>query len=257
MPAETRALLAEAMDRAARYIELVPDPNIGEYARATARISDATSGRLALVYDPRYAHELGYLVAHECGHIIRLYSVPEAFRVVPVTTTEHRAGLAKEGSQLLARLHRAGMPESALGRLLNMWLEGIVRQVWNFPADMRIERWLKGNYPGLASLQETALRGQVEENQRTLPNSIKEMTPAKVYHASNVMNSAYARYISRLLESRQVFSVYRRSDFGDAGRRLADEIWDSEDRGYFSDVEDATRWAEILGIEEWFEWRPL
>ena len=138
-----------------------------------------------------------------------------------------------------------------------MWLEEVVRQVWNFPADMGIERWIRKDHPELGPLQEAALRGQIEDNQKALSFEVKEMSPGRVYESANTMNAAYARYVSHLLGSRNLFAPYRRIGYGAIGRRMEDEIWDTEVKGYYSDVEEAQKWAGPLGINDWFEWRAL
>ena len=55
----------------------------------------------------------------------------------------------------------------------------------------------------------------------------------------------------------QVHVAYNASRRTQEGKGLADSIWETEDTGYYSDVEDARRWAEELGLDGWSEWRRL
>ena len=140
---ESQLILAEAMDLSGKYIDIVPDPSVSEYARATIRVSEASGGTMTLAYGPQYEDQLGYLVGHECGHVIRMYSVPDEARLAPVTTANRRARVTREWYPHLQKLSRIGVPDDGLADLVTRWLEGIIRQLWNFPADMRIERWIR------------------------------------------------------------------------------------------------------------------
>ncbi len=245
------------MDLSHLYIDILPDPGISSYANATLELGHSEGGRIALKYDPSHFDELGYLVAHECGHLIRMHSVPEDARSVPAITRSHRAQVIRDVGRDIRKLHRQGLPEGVLGGMVNFLHEGLVRQVMNYPADMRIEKWLRSEYQGLNGIQEKALRRQLEDNLKAGSSEVKEMAPVRMFNGANVMNAAYGRYMSRLLADRNLFSMYRRTEFRDEGRALADEIWRSEDRGYYSDIRDTERWAERLGVDRWFEWRRL
>ena len=94
-------------------------------------------------------------------------------------------------------------------------------------------------------------------NLLTTSPEVREMTPQRMFRAANVMNAAYARYMARLLQDRTLFSPYRRTDFSDEGRVLADEIWETEDQGYYSDIEVTDRWAKRLNLQDWYEWRQV
>lgn len=246
------------MDLSHMYIDLMPDGAVASYCNATVEVGSASGGRISVRYDPGHAQELPYLVAHECGHLIRMYSVPLESRLMPTTTPEHRRKAIYDNALGIERLSRLGMPDFAIAEMIDFLHKGVVRQVTNFPADFRIERWLREEYPGLQEFQEPALRRQHEDQLKTVRPEVKEMTPKRMFTATNVMNAAYGRYMARLLRHRDMFSPYRRTEFAGQGRTLADEIWDSEDKGYYySDVTDAQRWAELLGISGWFEWCPL
>ena len=43
-----------------------------------------------LRYNPRYERHLDYLVVHECGHLLRLWSVSPEERQVPLVTRKER-----------------------------------------------------------------------------------------------------------------------------------------------------------------------
>ncbi len=165
--------------------------------------------------------------------------------------------MAYELVEDLYRLTRLGLSADRVGVLFRMWHDGAIRQLGNFPVDMRIERWLSDEYPGLRAMQRDALSEQVREGKRTMGSSLREFTPPKVYRASNFMNAAYARYVDRLLRTGS-FSAYGRTDFYRLGRQWADEIWETPDHGYPGDMETIEKWSHALGLDGWWwEWRTL
>jgi len=155
------------------------------------------------------------------------------------------------------RLHRLGVPKQGINELLTMWHEDLIRQLTNYPADMRIERWLKESYAGLAEVQEQSIRKQLRENEQVLTERISDFTPAKVYKASVTMNAVFARFRSLLYQDESPVWPYRRTPYWDSGYPPADEIWESGDAGYKSDVEAAKEWASYFDLEGWFEWKRV
>jgi len=174
---------------------------------------------------------------------------------VPASTRDHRRAVAYQLGQPLVRLHNIGLPEQAIGELLKMWHEGLVHQLVNYPADLRIERWLRENYPGLNEPQEASIRYSLGENRKMLARSTQGFTAPKVYDASATMNAAFARYMARLYQDEKMAGRFQRSAYWAEGMRLADDIWSTEDLGHKSDVESAREWAKLFGIDGWFEWR--
>jgi hypothetical protein len=155
----------------------------------------------------------------------------------------------------LVHLHNAGLPDHAIIELLGMWHEGLVYQLVNYPADLRIEKWLRDNYPELRDPQERSIRYAIGENRKVLKTSTKSFTPTLVYDASATMNAAYARYMANLYRDEKLASRFRHSGYWAEGKTLADEIWSTEDQGYKSDVDSAKVWAFLIGIDGWLEWK--
>jgi len=60
------------------------------------------------------------------------------------------------------------LPFDGLAKVVNMWFDGLVRQLTSFPSDMRIEQWLHDDYPGLSVYHVASLRKQQEEAVQSL-----------------------------------------------------------------------------------------
>ncbi|MBI3413004.1 MAG: hypothetical protein HY051_02920 [Candidatus Aenigmarchaeota archaeon] len=254
LPDDVNRIWQEVEDLTGKGFLLVPDARIEEYANATVRLAGPGDPLHVVRYSPHLEEHLPYYLAHEAGHILRFFRGPEDMRRLPTVTNEQRRSVGYELKDHLFRLADRGMPEEALGHVLKMWHDGVVRQVNNMPVDMRIERWMYESYEGLRPAQRRALRRQVEQNAEGLKPAVQAFTPKKVYDASVTMNSAFASYLGWLLDDRRMRQPYVRTPYYRRGERMARSIWSSPDGGQQQDIETVNRWAEELGVSSWFEW---
>lgn len=224
---------------------------------ASVKIADSNVPAHVVTYDPARERYLGYLVGHECGHVIRIYGVPAEERKLPFVSRPHRLAAAYDLRDELVNLTRRGMPASEVSTLLAMWHGGIVRQLANTPSDLRIERWLYQDYQGLRAIQETALAHQMRINKKGLLRQVRRVTPEKLYFANNVMNAGFARFLSLLLNKSSYFDVYRETPFATLGENLGDETWETPDKGYGEDIGVIERWSRLFDLDAWWEWRPI
>lgn len=175
---------------------------------------------------------------------------------MPALTTEARRRCAEQiAPELLAGLRR-GIPEELLPQLFQVWFQGVCTQLANFPADLRIEAWIAEQFPGLRRVQRRSL---LEEVARALPSFLPEVvafTPPSVYRPTMAMNAAQAWQVAELYGMPELMGPFDRHGFGEAGRHLARLVLAAEDRGHASDMAAVNRWAELLGLEGWFDWRP-
>ena len=91
---------------------------------------------------------LAHLIAHECGHVQRIYAAPPDKRLAPVTKSKHIDHVFR----ILAAdpcVTLDTMDEQAAREMLTIWHQGMVNQVVNLNVDYRIESWLCREYPGI------------------------------------------------------------------------------------------------------------
>jgi len=144
----------------------------------------------------------------------------------------------------------------AVKQLLSIWHAGVVRQVTNYPVDLRIERWLFKEYPGMSDLHREALREQLREDQAILAPEIEFFTPPPVYEVSVIMNCAFASRISEMLGDSSLHLPYPKRLAKTANELLA--ILDGEaGDNHRGDIAIVNRWAERLGIGNWYTWVRL
>ena len=236
---------------------LAPDGTIASYANALVELGEPGSPLYVVRYVPSKEDDLPYFLAHEAGHILRYYRGPPEKRVMPMITEEARQRFRGEFRDDLYRLARKGLPDFVLEDMANIWHEGVVRQVSNFPVDMRIERWLYEGYEGLRPAQRKALKGQLVENLLSLGPSIRASTPKKVFEAAATMNCSFAAYLSWLYRDRNLRRVYSRDTHYQRGERMAKRVWETPDSGLEQDFVTVNRWAEDFGVASWFGWAPV
>jgi len=236
-----------------RFLRVVPDSQLD--TRASVRIARANDLCHVLTYNRRYERYLDCLIAHECGHLLRLWSVPSSERLLPSVTAELRRMVSR---QLLSEIPAEALllPPDLVKELLCIWHSGVVRQVVNYPADIRIEEWLLREYPGMNHLQKEALRQQLKEDHVVLAPEIGLFTPRCVYEASVMMNCAFASRISEMLGDSSLHLPYPKRMAKTANELLAILDGEAEDN-HRGDIRTVNRWAQRLGIGNWYTWVRL
>ena len=197
---------------------------------------------------------LAHLIAHECGHMQRMFAAAPDKRLMPVTRPKH--------TDLVFRILAAdstialdGMDERATRELFTIWHQGVVNEVVNLNVDYRIESWLYREYPGMRPNQEKSIGLQVQMSVAGLAPNVKCDTPHLVYEGSNAVNYAYLRSIGIML-GQNLVRDYADSTIVALGKRLA-AVLEEPDTGFEGDVRESNEWAAMLGIGDWFDWQAF
>ncbi len=253
--AATRAILDEVAATTGRGFTFVADPTLSVLATIQIARGDMPAHRI--LYKPGAPGvALDHLIAHECGHLVRLWTVDPAARRLAVSDRVLQVGAIEQLGQELADMANAGMPPPALSRMFGLMYPGAVRQVTNVAIDIRIERWLHGQHTALREAQRASLTAQTRENAQVLDPQIARITPPTIYHASTAMGSAFARAVANLYDEPALAAPYRATDVWDLGGELLDTIAHARDDAD-GDVALVDRWAKRLGLRDWYRWEQL
>ena len=190
------------------------------------------------------ANRLSYIIAHECGHISKMYSVSPDKRVVPYINNK----LRNEAKKTI----KIDLPESIKNQMVNIWIDGIIMQVTNLPVDIQIEGSIKKYLPEIMNDQKRSLKIDAENNLQILSERIKKVTPENIYHMSLSMNYAYLKYIGQITDENYI-SKFNNNGVVEKGIKLYDSLI-MNTKNYTEDIENINKWAEILNIKEWFSW---
>lgn len=208
-----------------------------------------------LYYKPEHSGIINHLVAHECGHILRIYDTPDNKRLIPFTNDNYKRIAFSSIEPDIQKLSQQ-IPFDNLVSILNMWYTGLIRQLTSYPSDIMIEKWIYKDYPELRPYQEMSLKKQYDEAVMGMSQRVEKITPLKILEASNGMNYAFFNIISNLLNDISFSRKYTRSAYEKIGRQLVLIQQDAKDN-YQSDINITNKWADYLNISDWFSWKDF
>lgn len=246
----TQEILNLIADLTGKSFEFIHKPDLPTLAMV--KIAREKMPAHLVYYKNINASNINHLIAHECGHIYRMMSVPADKRKVPISNGFTRLIALNQVSGDFTKISDL-VPLEKMDSIFDMWYNGIIKQLTNFPVDMRIERWIFENYPELRKAQRITIDNQVREHIHVLSEKIKKVTPLLIYDDSNIMNYAFALFMESLMNKKYT-APYKRTNYTELGTRIATFVIDTEDKGYRQDIEIINQWAEALGIKNWFEW---
>ncbi len=253
----TRSLLNEAQGLVGTAIEVWPVPALANDARAQLHLPRGGRQEFVILYSERHQEHLDHLIAHELGHLRRLWLAPPEERLVPVSTRATREQAARDLQEDLQQLIRSGVPDNLAIGLCPVWVEGLVSQLTNTPADLRIERRIHDQYPELRAAQQRALLDQARDLRRTLSFEVARLTPATIHEAALLMNYVLVREIAHLYDRRDLLRPFARFTDRSLGDKFYEMATSAPDEGYAGDRKVIEAWGEQLEVGDWFGWVRL
>ncbi len=243
-----------AVEEATKIPVLVTeDPSLRTMAIIKPGRSDAPAHILR--YNPKFAAVADYLIAYQCGFALRIFNAPAATRF-ELSATIH--GRREAGELSVDRLARSGMalPTHTVSGLRDQFFDGLMSQLRSMPVGLRVDAWVRREFPGLHEQQDEAARLQLEENQQVLAPRAKQIAPELIYAGSAGMSAAFACFWSRTLADVSIVVPYRVAGLLKLGEnllRLADEI----PEGAENDKHLVQAWGDRIGVAGWFELTPF
>ena len=214
---------------------------------ASTKIARQRMSEHIIYYRRDLRSTLSHAIAHECGHILRMFAAAEDDRLVPASD-----GATMRVAREAVASALQSMPVGLQAEILPMWVTGLVTQLTSLPADIHIETWLHSSYEGLRGPQREALATQGKQNLSALATKVLQMTPWVLFRAANAMNLAFATAMEPMSGTsyRRKYSGY--PEIRKLGEQLLSLV--GADVGYRGDIETAQRWAACLGVSSWFKW---
>ena len=249
----TEEILQRVEEVTGTPVEIIADGSLQVLAKVTMARPGASSHLLRVGLNRPVPD---YLIAYECGFILRLYANPPAERF---EFGHHDAGraevlqLLKAPGGLAQTLHLA---EPALAQYSGMLYDGLMTELRSLPIGMRIDGWIYDTYPSLREAQSSAINEQQRTNVQVLDPQIRGMTPSKIYTANLSMNAAYALFCDDLYGEGGYSVAYRTAGFAARGMQLLEQ-WRSIAPEPALDRQLVDAWAQSLGLAKWYRWVPL
>ena len=193
---------------------------------------------------------LDYVVAYQCGFVLRLYETPPDqrfdFAASPIDAADRMAALLKA---MLPRGDTAAeLP--AVAERMSHWLLLTLRSL---PVGLRIDRWLRDEHPTLREQQAASLTLQQEENAGHIRWRAGKVRFPPQFLA---LDAVHALFTDRLLGTGYFATAYEAVGLLGDGRRLL-TILDDLPADPKSDRALVEAWGTALGIRDWFNWVPF
>lgn len=249
----TRAIITQ-VERASGYPVLVTEDR-SLRTLAAVRLARGNAPAHTITYNPSVTTQPDYLIAYQCGFILRLFAVPPSERCDFAPAAHGREvvhRLLREPEGPARKLH---LQPHAIEKLRDQLFDGLMVQLRSIPVGLRVDAWILRDYPELAPLQRSAVLRQLQNSQATLAPDVRKIAPTKVYKASVTMNAAFALFWSRTWDDPALSLPYKAAGYDKPGARLLsilDEISDEPT----ADRQLVDAWASELGLSNWYEWVP-
>lgn len=223
----------------------------------SAELNMAATGepRHRLFYRPEHDEQINYVIANQCGHVLRLFDAPEDQRFMPVANYRTMMSYVMEMGDEFHRLKQVFGPEK-IKRMVRLWYEGAVFQVTKMPPDIMIDKWLFDEYPELRPIQLASLTRQRQEAVQSLVQDTRKFTPEKIYRVSSIMNYAFFKVLEDHFRTDWV-APWHSTIFIFDGSALAKLTQNEYANHHAGDRAMIDAWAGRLGLITWFEWKPL
>jgi hypothetical protein len=248
----TRAILGDVESKSGKKIKYIASRDLSMSAQF--RMAGRQSTEHLLFYKPGHGALINYVIANQCGHILRILDAPEEKRYFPVANKKTMMCYMMETEDEINRI-KAVMGDR-IKQMIVMWYQGVVFQLTKMPPDIQIDRWIYDTYHELRPIQLQSLKHQLQNAIQGLSEDLRKIVPFKVYNVSNIMNYAFFKALESHFHLDFV-RPYHRTIFLFEGSALA-RITEQEYRdGHEGDVAMINRWADKLEIKNWFEWKHI
>lgn len=91
-----------------------------------------------IYYKTEHDEIINHLIVHECGHLFRIFKCPENQRLMPYSDRQMKLKSLKQIEKEIIAL-KPVLSEEQIVHVINLWYEGLIRQVTNLPPDIMIE----------------------------------------------------------------------------------------------------------------------
>ncbi len=125
-----------------------------------------------IYYKKEHDELINHLIVHECGHLFRIFKCPENQRLMPYSDQQIKYKALKTIENEIMALTNI-LPEDQISHVIDLWYNGLIRQVTNLPPDIMIEKWIYDQFPALRPLQLKSLKKQHSDSVAGLTETVE------------------------------------------------------------------------------------
>ncbi len=247
---ETKEILKNVEGLTKKKFKFIPNSKITSHAKLKMARDDMENH--IVYYKGGVDQRINHIIAHECGHIIRLFEASPSERLIPFLSSKNFESATSDMRADIEAISKV-MSKPKVEHLIEMLFKGVIMQLTNQPVDLKIEEWIYNEYPRLREFQKISFQSQLQEALGGLNEDIRKITPSKIYEASHSMNYAYFNVLAKKTKF-DLDSAYDNFEFEDKGRLLI-EIMGKYKNNFEGDVKRINDWANILNLSSWYEWK--
>jgi hypothetical protein len=245
------AVLEEVKNTTGKGIKFIAKENFTGYATLKMARKDMPSH--LIYYKKEHDEIINHLIVHECGHLFRIFRCPENQRLVPYSDQKIKDKALKSIENEIMALTNI-LSEDQIAHVIDLWYNGLILQVTNFPPDIMIERWIFDQFPTLRPLQLKSLKKQHSDAVAGLTKTVRRTTPHTILLASNVMNYAFFRILG-LHIGENFIKEYSSTRYIGKGKELTSITERNYTDSHEGDNLMINKWAAFVNISDWFTWR--
>lgn len=229
---------------------------------ATTRIAPVRSPDAHVIrWNPELVPEefVDHIYLHEIAHITRAW--PEIEKGTYKVPGANRDQIKRAIEILDADFDAAESPYPFPAHIRRKFIEtlqqGLITQLTSQPVDMRIESAIHEEYPEHRDTQREFLLSEKDRAYEIVSREKRRRLPPKLTEWNIAMNHAYGEALSRATHNRYLCWL----GLTESELRLGDALYElyesSPDEGHLGDMALIDKWAEEIGIREWYEWVEL
>jgi hypothetical protein len=187
----TRTVLRLVEARSGIPVHVEPDSCLPVTTPAKVVMARGALALHRVAYRPDGSSPPDYLICQQAGFILRLFDTPPEKRFDFAASPEGCAAIER-----LVKSHPVmqALPPKALPQLCQILRDGLLSHLRSIPLGMRVDRWLAREFPALAELQRASILRQLQVSLVTLAPEHREVSPQKIYDATQAISAAFAAF---------------------------------------------------------------
>ena len=216
----------------------------------TLRMAKADDHAHVLRYRSDLSHLLPYLVASQCGLVLRVLHTASDLRfelTANSSTPKEIQELTQNRLQKKGKSHH----EQLIKELSGIFQNALGVQLRSIPITLRVDAHIEQEYPSLREMQRACVIQHLNEGLATLAPKVRENIPDEVFSPSACMNAALAGYWSEVFGDQSLVVGYKATGFWKTGSTLLEHFKNILPHPDY-DRQLVQSWIDTLGLQDWY-----
>ena len=251
LSAATASILRRAADVSGKKVIVTATEGLADYANVHVANPDRSFSHID--YNADYQGDRDYIIAHECGHIIRQHLAPAEMRWRSVRAAANYEAAVQAHHHELVKYRARAPPGTDVESSIHAFYRDVTDLLISGPPDTHIERRLHSGFAELRPVQARGFRRQVELAGAGMASRAR-CEPAHLFRTAATLTYVLVAEVGETIGQPDVADLFRQFADEQQARALRGILHDIGDQGHVGDVETTDQWAECLGLQGWYHW---